>query len=299
MRQEELLVSTLSRYEITHQMDQYPILELIDHETDSRVRICPHRGGIVLECRLNGRDLLYLDKETFYDPDANIRGGIPVLFPICGQLRQGEYEWEGVTYRMKNHGVARLQPWDVAITGMDGSAWATLTLRSNPETREAYPFDFELRFTYRLKDGSLAIEQEYRNLSDKPMPMVAGFHPYFATESKNLPFVSDASRYFDYNDGVIKTFDGALDLNGMKESVALLDALRPEISFPLAVDAMIRLRYSEDFRYVVLWAVEGKRFVCVEPWTALNEALNDQKGLVGVEPGDALKAEFEIFCDSV
>ncbi|MBW5447475.1 aldose epimerase [Cohnella sp. CFH 77786] len=286
-----------SRYAIHNFTDQYPILELIDRETDSSVLLCPERGGIVTSARLHGRELLYLDKETFYDPEANIRGGIPVLFPICGQLRQGEYEWEGRTYRMKNHGVARNRPWEVESTGSGESAWAVLVLRSSSGTLAEFPFDFELRFTYRLKDGVLSIEQEYRNLADRPMPMVAGFHPYFATETKNLPYVTDATRYLDYNDNETKPFEGTLDLTGMKESAALLDASRPEISFPLSMEAAVRLVYSEQFRYVVLWSVEGKPFVCVEPWTALNEALNDKEGLLSVKPGETLRAELHIHCE--
>lgn len=286
-------MSAATRYRIEKFTDQYPIYELIDSETDSSVRICPDRGGIVTSCRLFGRELFYLDKSTFYDPDANIRGGNPVLFPICGQLRDGEYEWEGRTYRMKNHGLARINPWEAAVSGIDGSAWVTLTLRSTPATLESYPFDFELRFTYRLQEGTLSIEQEYRNLSDRSMPMVAGFHPYFATETKDLPYVTDATRYKDYNDGEIKPFEGVMELSAMKESAALLDPVRPEIAFPLSADAMVRLTYSDVFKYVVLWSVEGKPFVCVEPWTALNEALNDKKGLLAVEPGEALFAEMK------
>lgn len=277
------------RYEIVRSTDRYDIVELLDRGTDSSVRICPQRGGIAIGAKLHGRELLYLDKETFYDPDANIRGGIPVLFPICGQLRQGEYEWGGRTYKMRNHGVARNRPWSVAETSAsETGAAATLTLRSSPETLESFPFEFELRFTYRLADGMLSIEQAYRNLSNDAMPMVAGFHPYFATTNKRISYDTDAKHYKDYNDGNTRTYEGSLDLNGMKESAALLDATRPEIGFALSEDATVRLTYSEEFRYVVLWSVEGKPFVCVEPWTALNEALNDKQGLLNVPSGETL-----------
>jgi galactose mutarotase-like enzyme len=287
-------VTAASRYEVSHFTDRYPIYELMDRQSDSLVQVCPERGGIVIGCRLHGRELLYLERETFYDPDANIRGGIPVLFPICGQLRDGRYEWEGRTYRIKNHGLARTSPWEVVQSGSEESAWITLVLRSNAETLVSYPFDFELRFTYRLRDGQLSIEQGYRNLSSKPMPMVTGFHPYFTTENKNLAYESDATRYLDYNDGETKPFKGSVDLGAMKESVALLDAVKPVIAFPVNDDTRIRLSYSDCFRFVVLWTVTGKPFVCVEPWTALNEALNHQKGLLLVQPGDTLKAELQI-----
>ncbi|TJY40765.1 aldose epimerase [Cohnella pontilimi] len=283
------------RYEVTSFDDRYTIYELIDRHTDSRVQLCPERGGIVIGCRLNGRELLYLDRETFNDPNANIRGGIPVLFPICGQLREGRYEWEGHVYPMKNHGVARTSVWEVEQTGANHtSAWITLVLRSNEETKISYPFDFELRFTYRLQDEQLSIEQSYSNRSGQPMPMVTGFHPYFATGNKHLPYETDATRYLDYNDGQTKTFQGSVDLGPLKESVALLDPAKPEIAFPLAGDTQVRLRYSHLFRFVVIWSVQGKPFVCVEPWTALNEALNDKKDLLMVQPGDTLTAELHI-----
>ncbi|XID92471.1 aldose epimerase [Paenibacillaceae bacterium WGS1546] len=276
-------------YAIRAYTDGFPLYELKEASTDSSFVICPERGGILTSCRLHGQELFYLDRETFLNPQANIRGGNPVLFPIAGQLVNGEYEWNGKTYRMKNHGVARTSAWEVAETSVEDAAGITLALASNADTRSAYPFDFELRFTYRLKNGVLAIEQQYRNLSEEPMPMVAGFHPYFATESKSLTYGTDATRIFDYNDKREKPFDGYLQLEGMVESAALLDARKPEITFPLSSGRNVRLAYSEQFRYVVLWTVEGKPFVCVEPWTALNEALNHRRGLILVSPGDALE----------
>ncbi|WP_035155646.1 aldose epimerase [Cohnella thermotolerans] len=287
--------TTDTDYRVSSYTDQYRIYELTETSTDSSVQICPERGGIVIGCKLNGEQLLYLDRATFLDPKANIRGGIPVLFPICGQLAGGEYEWEGVTYKMRNHGVSRTAVWEVAEQNADGQASLTLVQRSDAQTLASYPFDFELRFTYRLKDGKLDILQSYRNLSDRPMPVQAGFHPYFATgDAKKLAYESDAAKLLDYNDGEVKTFDGTVDLSGLVESVALLDARTPSIAFPLGDKGTVKLDYSEAFRTVVLWSVQGKPFICVEPWTAPNEALNRKEGLLMVAPGEALKLELGI-----
>jgi galactose mutarotase-like enzyme len=289
------IMSDQSNYAVHTYVDGYPLIELTEAATQSRVVVCPERGAIVIQCELQGQELLYLDKETFLNPQANIRGGIPVLFPICGQLVGGQYEWKGSTYSMKNHGVARVKSWQVVDTGSDDGAYVTLVLHSDEETLASFPFAFELRFTYRLKDGKLAIEQQYTNQSEEQMPMVAGFHPYFATESKNLAYASDATKLLDYNDHTEKPFNGTFDLNGLVESVALLDAKRREIAFPLnSKGGSVQLGYSDEFRYVVLWSVKGKPFVCVEPWTALNEALNDNKGLLLVEPGQALQLQMTI-----
>ncbi|MBO9597704.1 MAG: aldose epimerase [Cohnella sp.] len=287
-------MSDQPNYAIRTYMDGFPLYEMTDAASRSRVVFCPERGAIVIHCQLQGQELLYLDRETFLNPQANIRGGIPILFPICGQLAGGEYEWNGAVYAMKNHGVARVKPWQVIEQGTDDGAYVTLSLRSDADTMASYPFPFELRFTYRLKDGKFTIEQQYSNDADEPMPMVAGFHPYFAAEGKHLAYETDATKILDYNDHIEKPFEGAFDLQGLVESVALLDAHKPEIGFPLNGKGFVRMSYGEEFRYVVLWSVHGKPFVCVEPWTALNEALNHKKDLLLVSRGQPLRLQLTI-----
>lgn len=105
---------------------------------------------------------------------------------------------------MKNHGVARTNPWEVVSTSTDSAASLTVLLRSDAATLVSYPFEFELEFTYILQGGKLRLEQKYRNLSGKPMPVYAGFHPYFATSNKELVYETDATAYLDYNDMEVK-----------------------------------------------------------------------------------------------
>lgn len=289
-----------SAYEIRTYTDSYLIYELSEGATASKVSLCPERGGIMLGCQLHGRELLYLDRDTFLDPNANIRGGNPVLFPICGQLPEMTYTWEGRSYRMPNHGVARTNAWEAAAVDSDGQAAVTLALRSSPATKEAYPFDFELRFTYRLRDGVLAIEQDYRNLGETEMPMIAGFHPYFRCEPerKRFAFATDAKRYYDYNDREVKPFEGFVDLGRLKEAVALLDADAATIAFEPTDGVRVALSYSPAFRYMYVWSIPGKPFVCVEPWTARSNEMNRQRELLLVKPGEALKLRLEFSIES-
>lgn len=283
-----------SDHQVLAKTDIYPVYELVENSTDSRVTICPERGGIVISFVSKGRELLYLDRETYADPAANIRGGIPVLFPISGQLPGGRYEWEGEAFTIKNHGVARDRAWEVVGTDEDGQASLTLRLTDSAATYEVFPFHFELVFTYRLKDGKLGIQQGYRNHSDRPLPMYAGFHPYFALEPGPVHYRTDATRMLDYNDMAEKAFSGTLDLSGMVEAVALLDAQKPEIGFEVGEGTLVRLRYSDVFRYVVLWTAANKPFVCVEPWMAKNGEMLRGDELVRVAPGETLQAEFVI-----
>ena len=279
-------------YEIKQYKDgQYDVYELIDRRAEAWVKAAPERGGIIIGYGVEGTELLFLNNETFQDEEANVRGGIPILFPISGQLENGQYEWEGVSYTMKNHGFARIMPWEVIETGAtNDGAFMTIRLKSNEETKKSYPFDFEVIYTYRLRDGKLSIEQEYRNESDVEMPIYPGFHPYFKTADKDLAYRTDAKSFLDYNDGKVKSLREGLNLNGKKESLVLLDAEENSIEFPLPeLSKSVLLEYGAEFRYVVLWTEEGKEFVCVEPWFAKTGQFNLKDELTFIQPGECLK----------
>ncbi|WP_336790555.1 aldose epimerase family protein [Paenibacillus sp. MMO-177] len=288
----------MSQFQVNSYTDTFKIYELIEESTSSRIRVCPERGGIVIGCQLNGLEVFYLDKATFEHPTANIRGGNPILFPICGQLENKTYTWNGKSYEMANHGVARTSAWEVAGTNTDGEASITIVLRSNEETKQSYPFDFEVSFTYALLNGELHIRQQYRNLTEgEAMPFYAGFHPYFNADSKKLPYETDATTYLDYNDMVEKPYTGELDLDGMVESVTLLGAKKREIAFPVSGGARVRMTYDDIFKYVQVWSVQDKPFVCVEPWMAMTGELNRQEELVMLESGETLNANLTISCE--
>lgn len=282
-------------YEVICYKDKYDIYELKDNNTNSWVKVCPERGGIIIAYGVNGKEMLYLDSDTFYDEKANIRGGIPILFPICGQLANGSYEFNGKSYTMKNHGVARISKWAVVNKEDRDQASITIKLESNEETREMYPFDFELIFTYILKDGKLQILQQYKNNSDVKMPIYAGFHPYFYAKNKNINYRTDATKYTDLNDNKIKDFNGAIDLSKMKESAVFINAKKRSISFRIEeLNSNIDMQYGEEFKYVVLWSVENKDFVCVEPWMAMTNSFNTKQDIYFIESGEKVNTYLDI-----
>lgn len=276
-------------------LGNYKIYELKHQHTNSWLKVAPERGGIVVGLGLRGEELLYLNEESFRDPKANVRGGIPILFPICGQLEKGQYEWDGNTYAMRNHGFARTMSWDVTKISLEGNVSITLTLRSNEESKRSYPFDFELRFTYTLDVEGLTIDQQYANLSDVPMPMYAGFHPYFRATNKLVALQTDASAYLDYNDLETKPIRSPLDLS-CKESLVLLGAKQNRVTFVQEdIGRDVTITYDAPFRYIVLWSEAEKPFICVEPWMAMTNAFNETKeALVHVGPGETLTTRIRI-----
>jgi galactose mutarotase-like enzyme len=286
-------------YEITISEGPFPIYEIKDITTNSWFRISPKRGGIVTSYGVNGEEQLYLDKPTFDDPKANIRGGIPILFPICGQLVNKTYEWDDQVYLMDNHGVARTNPWEVVGTEQQpGYASITIKQMSTAETLEAYPFAYELVFTFRLQEQRLHIEQEYRNNSNADMPMYAGFHPYFLVDHKDNTLESDASQIIYLTERKQVPYTGEVEMSKLPDSIAFSKAASKKISFQPKAGHEIHLTYGEEFQYVVIWSLDGKPFMCVEPWMALTNEFNRKQELVLVKPNIPLKTFMTISVNS-
>ncbi len=64
--------------------------QLVYHElrgANSWLKLVPARGGIITEWVLAGKPVLYMDPTTLLDTTKNVRGGMPILFPVCGPLR--------------------------------------------------------------------------------------------------------------------------------------------------------------------------------------------------------------------
>ncbi|TWD98944.1 galactose mutarotase-like enzyme [Neobacillus bataviensis] len=272
------------------------VYELSNETLGSWLRVAPDRGGIITSFGVENDEILFLNKETLYDPKKNIRGGIPILFPISGQLENGEYKWNDKVYKMKNHGVARNQSWEVVDTDLNETkATVTIRLVSNEETMREYPFQFEVIFSYTITKNELSIDQVYRNASDESMPIYAGFHPYFKTSSKDLTYQTDAKTYLDYNTMEVNSINASLDLTNKKESLVLLDSRKKQISFELPeLRKNVTMRYGDEFKYIVLWTEAEQEFICVEPWMAMTDELNRKEELVMVEPGKSLHTSLVI-----
>lgn len=273
----------------------FEIYELSEPQTCSHAKICPERGGILISFVSHGEELLYLDESTFLDAGKNIRGGNPILFPICGQLPNSIYTWNGLSYPMKNHGVARTASWKVeSYQGQAPGAHLTISLESNEETLKSYPFSFRLCYTYRLEQGKLTIEQTISHQGTEeegPMPVHTGFHPYFRVSSKNICHNLTASTYWDYNDCTEKPLGPTYCAQGKTEAVVTAANADGSVIFyePANPGRKIHLTASDAYRYIMLWSVDGCDFLCVEPWTAKNQEILRGEELLTVAPGQSLQ----------
>ena len=286
-------------YKVSSEQKQYNTYTLSDDSSGSQIEVVPERGGIVTSWKINGQEVFYLDTERFTHPDLSVRGGNPILFPLCGNLPDNTYNVDGKDYQIKQHGFARELPWTATAQNNDGAASVTVELASNEETKAVYPFDFHLAFTYSLQGNTLEIRQEYKNLSATPMPFSSGFHPYFLCGDKNqieanIPSVS-------YQDNRTKenfAFDGKFDFD-QDEIDAVFGKLNSRSTSIIdnSRNLKIAIDYDDFYTYLVFWTVKGKDFYCLEPWSATRNSLNTKEYLTVLAPNASCTAVVKITAD--
>ncbi|MEH2329602.1 aldose epimerase family protein [Nostoc sp.] len=274
-------------FSIAVQQQQYKTYILSDEAVGSQLEVVPERGGIITRWRIQGQEIFYLDTERFTHPELSVRGGNPILFPICGNLPDNTYIYNGQKYTLKQHGFARELPWSATEQKTKDQASLTVVLNSNEQTKAVYPFDFQLAFTYELQGNTLEVRQQYKNLSSTPMPFSAGFHPYFLCGDKTqLELEIPSKQYQDNQTKEIHSFDGNFDFSRdeidfafgqlTSQSATAIDRSR---KFKLTLD------YDDFSTYLVFWTVKGKEFYCLEPWSATRNSLNTGDNLTVLAPG--------------
>ncbi len=269
---------------------------LADDASSSMVGIVPRRGGIAARFRVGSRELLYLDPSTLSDPSKNVRGGIPVLFPIAGRLAGDGYRVGDQPYALRQHGFARNLPWRVEGRDTEREASVTLALDSTPETLGMFPWPFRVSIRFSLVAASLTLWQEYRNNGDTPMPLHAGFHPYFhvpQADKAGTIIETDATTAFDNTNKTTGPL-GVIDLTRAEVDMHLLDHKSRVARLRRPDGSAVRLEMEGTFKTLVVWTLAGKDFVCLEPWTAPADALNSGVGLLWVPPGGAIRTHFSI-----
>ncbi len=208
-------------------------------------------------------------------------GSAPILFPICGGLKEDKFIFEGREYHLPKHGFARTSLFDVDKLA---DASVTLLLKSDKETLKAYPFEFELRVTFSLDGDSVKTTYSVTNASKGDMYFSIGSHEAYSTpegiedydvifpnketlnavlldgnllEKNTLPIIKDCDvlplydKYF--------TVD-ALVFTDLKSKSATLRNRK--------TGKFVRVDFPEK-DYFLLWHKPNSPYICLEPWAGI------------------------------
>lgn len=235
----------------------------------------------------------------------------PVLFPIVGTLKEDKYQYNGAEYTMGRHGFAREKTFELEASKKNS---AVFLLKEDAETLRIYPFPFEFRVIYEIRNAQVNVTYEVTNSGTGDLLFSVGGHPAFA-----LPISAD-TQYNDYYLEFEKEEHAArwpISAEGLIEnnSVPVLESTRflPISKELFQKDALVfkNLDSSEvsirsdktehgiwfdfaDFPYLGIWAAKGADFICIEPWCGIADSVNSTQQLSAKEGINTLPAG-EIF----
>lgn len=258
-------------------------------------------GGLSASIRGMGAELCSLQdaagQEYLWQGDARYWAGqAPLLFPIAGRLKDGQYSFQGQRYAMPAHGFAKGKPF--RVEHQDAHS-ISLVLEADADTLACYPFPFRLRCCYTLADGHLLIHREVENPEDAPLWFSMGEHLGFATdpfgsrlEDCELVFPSPqtADNLLVNEQGLLSGRQAYLQ---QEERIALDRQVFQALGSLLleGLDApWVALRGKDKprglrvgiagFPVLVLWTpAKGGNFICIEPWHGLPDPANGHEGL--------------------
>jgi len=240
----------------------------------------------------------------------------PLLFPVVGKLKNKIYIYNGKTYRMKNHGFASKKVFKV---DKKNEKHVVMSLKSDEQTKEIYPFDFLLTVDYKLHGRKLKIKYTIKNTGKDTMYFSIGMHPGFWVPFRTGEKFEDYYLQFQKKEtsdrllldkktrllsGKIKknylNNTNRLNLNRemFKNRVIILKDLQSDY---VRIKNKYHNTYLEigikDFPFVGLWSPPGKKadLICIEPWhghsdyIGTDQELTHKKDIIKLAPGQVFE----------
>jgi len=237
------------------------------------IKFCPEKGGVITNWVSDGKEILYFDEKRFMDKTKSIRGGIPILFPICGNLSTSNSVFGKDYLQLTQHGFARDSQWQHSFNENRDSL--CLFLNESKKTKKYYPFDFELRIEVTLRINCLEFEIKIHNKTDMAMPINFGLHPYFnISDFKNLEFIDNPLNCQNQEKNIISnTLD---ELNNINLGVDLLMYTSGRSAFRDKIfKRQVTLNHPYPLDLGVIWSDPPRRMICLEPWTSPRNSFVD------------------------
>lgn len=242
-------------------------------------------------------------KEIIWEGNPDVWSGrAPVLFPICGGLKDDKYIYEGKEYTLPKHGFGRKSEFEIEKHEKES---VTFLLSSNEETSKCYPFDFELRITYTLSDAELKVDYNVTNTGENNMYFSIGSHEAYACpegiEEYSVVFEEEETLNSSILNGNLLEYNTICVGENIRElplkyeffavdALVFLDVKSRKVTLMHNGKKVVDVAF-DGADYLLLWTKPTGKYICIEPWCGVpdfedsNYDITNKRGIVSVEPG--------------
>ncbi len=215
------------------------------------------------------------------------------LFPFIGRMTDGVYTYQGNTYSIRSHGLARYYDFS-----LQGKSHTEMTFLFSDETAEdiltQYPFRFAFFVTFSLQENKLFVDYKVVNKEkDKKLICSLGGHPginvpfaggkfedycvefehatpvmqHLLSENK---FMSGNFVPYDLEDGRRLPLQHSLFDNDALVFTGTCGSVSIKKNVAGTASAFVKMNY-DGFKYFALWHATNTDapFVCLEPWQSV------------------------------
>jgi len=273
-------------------------MQLITLQSDE-IKVVISSKGAEIQSILdkNGVERMYDGNPAFWASRA------PILFPVAGGFRNDGYEWQGTWYPMPKHGFIRPLEWQVEKAEADR---AVFLMR---EKNEGFPFDYDLRASFTVKENRLEVEYAVTSRDERPFCFSIGSHEAYATpggiETYEVVFDEEETLAHSILEGALNSHETTIVAENtkvlpLKYEYFAVDALvfRSLKSKGVTLrstqhDRTIRVDFPDE-PFLLLWTKPGAPYICIEPWCNGPDFVDapkeiDQKpGFMQVEKGQTV-----------
>lgn len=230
---------------------------------------------------VNGTEFLWCGDEKIWS------GRAPLLFPICGGLKNDTYTYQGNTYKLNKHGFGKVSEFK---GNKISDTKAEFILESNSDTLKCYPFEFVLKITYELKNNKLVVTYNVENKTDGPMYYSIGSHEAYSCPEgiEEYSVIFDEPVEIDsYQIGecgllydTVRIMDKGTELKLKKSFFAIDGIIFKDVNFDKVhlVHRNSNKKITAEFKgcdYFLIWTKPEGNYICLEPWQGIADFVDE------------------------
>ncbi len=248
----------------------------------------------------NGKEYIWQGNNAFW------AGHCPILFPICGGLKDDKFIYENKEYTLLKHGFARKVLFEV---DKQTENFVVFSLEYDENTLKQYPFKFKFVVEYTLQANKLQVKYKVENLDDKPLLYSVGGHEGYALsgnfedyalvfeKKENLNSYQLVGNLLDYNYINVGLNTDTLNLNYDYFSIDALSFLdlksrKVKLVNTKTNESLVSVDY-EGFDTLFLWTKPNAKYICIEPWAGMPDrtdsdgVLEHKQGIMKIEKSES------------